>query len=116
MLIAALGVPAHEVKIKHIVVRFLLDEFMACDRGGLKLREHPLLSHSGQKSWPPTWTWIDGTKKKKPKGEVGILKEVKVSKTANRCFLVVDHQRSTYMGTLFLNDFSSFVRVVAWLY
>jgi hypothetical protein len=29
MLIAALGVPAHEVKIKHIVVRFLFDEFMA---------------------------------------------------------------------------------------
>ena len=116
MLIAALGVPAHEVKIKHIVVRFLLDEFMACDRGGLKLREHPLLSHRGQKSWPPKWTWIDGAKNKNPKGEIGLLKEVKVSKTANRCFLVVDHQQSTYMGTLFLNDFSSFVRVVAWLY
>jgi len=88
---------------------------MACDRGGLKLREHPLLSHSGQKSWPPTWTLIDGTKKKKPKGEVGILKEVKVSKTANRCFLVIDHGRSTYVGSILINDFSFFVRVVAFL-
>jgi len=77
----------------------------------MKLRNHPLLSHNGVKTWPPTWTWIDGPAKKAPKGEVGILKEVKVSKTANRCFLVIDHERSTYIGTLLINDFAFFVQL-----
>jgi len=77
----------------------------------LKLREHPLLSHCAGASWPPTWTWIDGPEKKKPKGEIGILIEVKVSKIANRCFLVIDHEGSTYMGTLLINDFTFFVRL-----
>src|SRR5215510_11215331 len=77
----------------------------------MKLRDHLFLSHNGVKTWPPTWTWIDGPAKKAPKGEVGILKEVKVSKTANRCFLVIDHERSTYIGTLLINDFAFFVRV-----
>ena len=77
----------------------------------MKLRDHPLLSHNGVKSWPPTWTRIDGPAKKKLKGEIGILKEVKVSKTANRCFLVIDHEGSTYMGTLLINDFTFFVRL-----
>jgi len=36
----------------------------------MKLRDHPLLSRYGVKSWPPTWTWIDGRANKKPKGEV----------------------------------------------
>ena len=54
------------------------------------------------------WTWIDGAENKKPKGEIGTLKEVKASKTANRCFLIIDHGRSTYMGTLFVSDFSFF--------
>ena len=81
----------------------------------MKFREHPLLSCRGQKSWPPTWTWIDGAENKKPKGEIGTLKEVKASKTANRCFLIIDHERSTYMETLFVKDFSFFVRVVALL-
>ena len=77
----------------------------------MKLRDHPFLSRYGVKSWPPTWTWIDGPANKKLKGEVGILKEVKVSKTANRCFLVIDHERSTYIGTLFINDFAFFVKL-----
>jgi hypothetical protein len=74
----------------------------------MKLRDHPFLFRYGVKSWPPTWTWIDGPANKKLKSEVGVLKEVKVSKTANRCFLVIDHERSTYIGTLFINDFAFF--------
>jgi hypothetical protein len=54
---------------------------------------------------------VDGPGKKKPNGEIGTLKEVKVSKTANRCFLVIDHERSTYIGTLFINDFAFFVQL-----
>src|SRR5262245_19642522 len=77
----------------------------------MKLRDHLLLSRYGVKSWPPTWTWIDGRANKKPKGEVGILKQVKISKTSNRCFLVISHERSTYIGTLFISDFAFFVRL-----
>src|SRR5262245_50231433 len=77
----------------------------------MKLRDHPLLSRYGVKSWPPTWTWIEGQANKKPKGEIGCLKEVKVSKTGNRCFLVIVHERSTYIGTLFISNFPLFVQL-----
>src|SRR5262245_42605270 len=90
---------------------------MSRRRDRLRLREHPRLSRNGRKSWPPKWTWIGGAENKKPKGEIGILREVKISKmmTPNKCFIVIDHEGSVYMGTLFINDLSLFVRIVALL-
>jgi hypothetical protein len=44
------------------------------------LRDHPLMSFKGMSSWPPVWTWIDGHEKKSARGEIGILKEVTLSK------------------------------------
>jgi hypothetical protein len=72
------------------------------------LRDHPLMSYRGIPSWPPIWTWVYGHENKKPKGEIGILTEVRLSliEPPNRCFLLMDHQGSTYMGCLLIDDLS----------
>jgi hypothetical protein len=48
---------------------------------------------------------IYGDVNKNPKGEVGTLVEVQVSKhQANRCFLVIEYEDSQYMGCLQFDD------------
>ena len=70
------------------------------------LRDHPLLSYRGIPSWPPVWTWIEGQENKNPKGEIGTLTEVRLSviEPPNRCYLVIRHEGSVYMGCLFIDD------------
>jgi hypothetical protein len=66
------------------------------------------MSYRGILSWPPTWVWIDGPKKNCPKGEIGILKSVLLSKLqpANRCFLLIFHEDSSYLGRLLFDDYA----------
>jgi hypothetical protein len=69
------------------------------------LRYHPLMSYRGLPNWPPTWTWVDGREDKHPKGEVGILRAVLRSKDRiNRCFMLIFHEESSYMGCLLFDD------------
>jgi hypothetical protein len=70
------------------------------------LRHHPLMLYRGVPNWPPTWMWIkDGREDKHPKGEVGILRSVLVSKDRiNRCFMLIFHEESSYMGCLLFDD------------
>jgi hypothetical protein len=71
------------------------------------LRDHPLMSYHGVPSWPPVWTWIDGVENKRPRrGEIGILTEVTLTKLkpANRCYLYIGHQGSSYIGCLLFDD------------
>jgi hypothetical protein len=70
------------------------------------LRDHPLMSFKGVPSWPPVWTWIDGHEKESARGEIGILKEVTLSKInpADRCFLYIEHEGSFYLGCLLIDD------------
>jgi hypothetical protein len=72
----------------------------------MKLREHPLLSYRGIPSWPPVWSWIDGEENEEPAGEVGVLTEVRLSiiEPPNKCFLIIAHEASFYMGCLLIND------------
>jgi hypothetical protein len=72
----------------------------------LKLRDHPLMSYHGIRNWPPTWTWIDGPKDKHPKGEIGILRMVLLSKTmpADRCVLLIRYEQSCYLGPLLFDN------------
>jgi hypothetical protein len=72
------------------------------------LRDHPLMSYRGVPSWPPTWIWIDGPKEEYPKGEVGILKSVLLSKMqqANRCFVLICYEDSSYLGCLLFDDYA----------
>ena len=72
----------------------------------MKLRDHPLMSYHGVLNWPPAWVWIDGPEEKRLEGEIGILRSVFLSKRqpANRCFLLIFHEGSSYLGCLLFND------------
>jgi hypothetical protein len=72
----------------------------------MELRVHPLMSFRGVPNWPPTWTWMDGREDQHPKGELGILRTVLLSKTqrANRCFLLIFYEESSYLGCLLFDD------------
>jgi len=70
------------------------------------LREHPLMRYRGLSNWPPSWLFIDGVENKHPRGEIGTLTAVDVSNVppANRCFLSIDCEESSYMGCLLFDD------------
>jgi hypothetical protein len=72
----------------------------------MKLRSHPLMSYNGLPNWPPAWTWIGGAEDKHPKGEVGVLLDVRVStiKQPARCFLTIEHDHAQYVGCLLFDD------------
>lgn len=77
-------------------------------RVDMQLRDHPLMSYKGNRNWPPVWTRIRGREDKHPKGEVGILEEVRWSpmqlRPFDRFFLVIDFERAVYMGCLLFDD------------
>ena len=66
----------------------------------MSLRDHPLMRYRGVASWPPNWTWTGGLEDKSPKGEVGVFRRVSESniQPANRCFLFIDFEESSYVG------------------
>jgi hypothetical protein len=69
------------------------------------LRHHPLMSYHGVPNWPPTWTWIDGREDKHPKGEIGTLSAVVLSNgKIDRCFMLIFHEESSYMGCLLFDN------------
>jgi hypothetical protein len=71
------------------------------------LRDHPLLNYRGVPSWPPVWTFTGGLENRQPRREeIGILREVTISNVepADRCFLHIEHEGSTYVGWLLIED------------
>jgi hypothetical protein len=70
------------------------------------LREHPLMSYRGNRSWPPAWLWIRGAETTHPQGEVGILKSAirSIIEPYDRCFLIIEHRGAEYLGALLLSD------------
>ena len=70
------------------------------------LRDHPLVSYHGLRSWPPVWTYIYGAENKRPRGEIGLLREVVPSKIlpTDRCFLYMDYEGSSYIGCLLIDN------------
>jgi hypothetical protein len=71
----------------------------------MQLRDHPLVSFFGRHSWPPVWTWIGGQRDQYLRGELGVLKEVRLSeRPAQKCFLVMEHENALYMGCLLISD------------
>ena len=78
------------------------------------LRDHPLMTYRGVRSWPPAWLWTYGGKNNHVRGEVGILREVVLSKInpADRCFLHIDHEGSSYIGCLLIADHAFCAQIV----
>lgn len=83
----------------------------------MHLRNHPLMSHLGLPNWPPAWIWIGGDENKRPKGEVGILQDVMLStvESSSRCYLIIEHDRAVYMGSLLFDDNSFCAQLFALL-
>jgi hypothetical protein len=71
------------------------------------LRNHPAMSYRGLNNWPPIWTWRGGAgEDRRPKGEVGILRDVFLSQVEprSRIYLIMEHEATEYMGCLLFND------------
>ena len=79
----------------------------------MQLRNHPLVCHEGVHSWPPTWNWLGDGWHRHPKGEVGVLKEVKTAALApmNHIFLVMEYKGSTYVGHLGIDEYPFCYRI-----
>ena len=78
------------------------------------LRDHPLLSHNGTRSWPPIWAWTGGSENKRPQGEIGVLRHVIPTsiEPPDRCFLCIEYEGSTYLGCLLIAEASFCPQVV----
>jgi hypothetical protein len=72
------------------------------------------MTYHGVRNWPPTWTWVEGPENKFPKGELGILMWASLTgiQPLDRCYLLMKHQDSSYMGCL-LFDNEKFCRYIA---
>ena len=73
----------------------------------MKLRNHPLMFYRGISTWPPIWVQsrFRGLHKKLS-GEIGVLKQVHLGlgDRSPRCYLVIEHDRERYVGTLLFDD------------
>jgi hypothetical protein len=76
----------------------------------MQLRDFPLMSHRGTPNWPPTWNKTGGGSRAGSyeilRGEIGTLQQVRLSKIEpyNRCYLLIEFRRMTYVGTLVFDD------------
>ena len=86
-----------------------MNKSAAALRMPVELRNHPRMSYRKVPSWPPSWVWISGSEDKQPKGEVGILKQVRMVNghpIVHRCFLWMEYEDGTYLGCLLLDNLS----------
>jgi hypothetical protein len=74
----------------------------------MELRNHPLMSVRGHRSWPPVWVWIGGRPDQHPEGEIGVLKAVRHTVRPpirwDRLFLVMEDADALYVGCILLDD------------
>ena len=70
------------------------------------LRDHPLMTYGGVRSWPPHWLCKTGYHSTHPIGEVGILRDVIPSNIESHCtcFLLMEYQGAEYFGALLFSD------------
>jgi len=75
----------------------------------MKLRDHPLMSHRGVRTWPPTWIQRNPPNKLKARlrGEIGILKRVLCHRDMhNECFLIIEHGGDAWIGALMIDNWA----------
>jgi hypothetical protein len=69
----------------------------------MQLRKHPLMSYRGSPVWPPLWVSVESAKK--PRGEVGLLRQVRCyPDKAGEAYLIIEHEGAQYAGCLLLDD------------
>jgi hypothetical protein len=57
------------------------------------LRDHALFRYRGIHSWPPVWTWTGGLNKVESRIQ-----------PVNNCFLYIDHEDSSYIHCLLIEN------------
>ena len=63
------------------------------------------MSYRGVPSWPPVWTRSRTHGARIVTGEVGVLTYVYSNRrVVNKCFLVIDYEQETYVGSLVCAD------------
>jgi hypothetical protein len=69
----------------------------------MQLRDHTSMSYRGSRIWPPIWVSAEpGTR---PRGEVGVLKEVRTyGAEGGETYLIIEHEGTEYAGCLLLDD------------
>src|SRR5262245_66256368 len=74
------------------------------------------MTYRGLRNWPPVWSCTDGHNQH-PKGEIGTLKAIFRSdmQPPNRCFLLISHEGSEYLGCLLFDDHAFCQEVMALL-
>jgi hypothetical protein len=71
----------------------------------MKLRDHPSLCYRGIRSWPPVWTPADAPEDKNAlRGEIGVLKFCRAHPSDKQCYIVMEHQKTRYIGCVFCSD------------
>ena len=71
----------------------------------MELRNHPEMKFHGAVNWPPVWVHSRDGSYKSVTGEVGVLKYVYASNgVSNRCYLVIEHDGTKYVGCLIFKD------------
>ena len=100
-----------KVLIYHKIILLFLFGFLQlmCKQLSTRImlfRNPPFFRYHGVPSWPPVWTRTDGVENNRPQGEIGVLRTVQPSNVqpANRCFLHMDHEGSSYIGCLIVDD------------
>src|SRR5262249_8319487 len=70
------------------------------------LREHPLMTYGGVRSWLPHWLCKAGYHSTHPIGEVGILRDVIPSNIEPHptCFFLMENQGAGDFGAFFFSD------------
>ena len=63
------------------------------------------MSFHGVSNWPPVWLHSRSKSQKQLRGEIGVLKYVHASnRLSNKCYLVMEHDNTQYVGCLIFND------------
>jgi len=71
----------------------------------MELRNHPLLRNGGLSSWPPLWIPVEtGEGKTTLRGEIGVLKHTHCNALSRKCYLLIDHENTSYIGCLLCAD------------
>jgi hypothetical protein len=82
----------------------------------MQLRDHPLMSHRGVRSWPPVWSQVTDSGNKTVRGELGVLRYVHANPSiSNKCFLVIEHEGEKYVGCIIFDDQAFCVQLTTFL-
>src|SRR5689334_13950354 len=81
----------------------------------MRLREHPLMSCMTRRAWPPSqWRSVGGQQDVILSGEIGILKEIRITAPPGRItklYLLIEIEKRLYMGISLIED-AAFARQV----